>query len=358
MAFYLHLIGAMTSNVRKYLNVIFQVLCWMTTASVIVFWLYKFSLNQDYSVIEYKKYHQDEADVYPMLSLCFKNPFDSDKIATNDTQINGTSYLEFINGQYFAPKMLDIDHGKIIMNISDYIDDAWIGWRNGSYRRKYDNQYHKKLFFSTFSGFWLGTFYHCYGLQVIPDGQVDTFTVLMNDAIFSNNRRSSRNFFTLLHYPNQLLRSMRSIKYSWKKRRRNSTYSMRFLVNRMEVVKRRNKRRTPCNENWKNHDDEVLLRHIQEGGCRAPYQNIQTPIPVCSNGSKIKKAGISLRTDEYGRWPPCIGMEKIIYSYEEADLSDTEWSGTGDVWIGLYFNDPYFVEVSQERLVSLKCILM
>ena len=108
----------MTTNFMKYLNLTFQILCWMTTASVIVFWLYKFSLNQDYSVIEYKKYHEDESDVYPMLSLWFKNPFDSDKIATDDTQINATSYLEFINGQYFAPKMLDIEHGKIIMNIS------------------------------------------------------------------------------------------------------------------------------------------------------------------------------------------------------------------------------------------------
>ena len=63
----------------------------------------------------------------------------------------------------------------------------------------------------------------------------------------------------------------------------------------------------------------------------------------------MKKARFELRYDEYGNAPPCTSMEKITYSYEEFDLSNTKWSGTGNFWIGIHHQNRNFKNIVQIR---------
>ena len=97
-------------------------------------------------------------------------------------------------------------------------------------------------------------------------------------------------FFTLLHYPNQLLLSASSAKYDWIQRPDNSTYSMRFKIEGMEVLKKRNKNNDPCTDNWQIYDFDVLAEHVQEMKCRAPYHNSSDHFPLCSTYEELQKA--------------------------------------------------------------------
>ena len=61
----------------KKLSLVFHGVCWIATTSVVSYWIYIFSLNEDLCVVDYKKYYQEKTDHYPVLSLCFENPFSS-----------------------------------------------------------------------------------------------------------------------------------------------------------------------------------------------------------------------------------------------------------------------------------------
>lgn len=332
---------------------LFECICWTTTTTVIFYWIYKFSLNEDLCIVDYKKYDQSKSDVFPVLSLCFKDPFSSKKLSMTSAGINETSYLKFLEGTYFIPEMLDIDYKNITIDISDNLVAHWAQFRNGSYEEIYHVNNYRKLFFPTYAGFWGGGFpgfYNCYGMQMPPDKEIQNFGVLLKNNIFpSSMRPSSHDFFTLLHYPTQLLISTKSIKYAWPTRITNNTYSMRFKVILMEVIRRRNKGNFPCNEDWENIDDSILVKHTSDVGCKAPYQDPSKMIRRCYTSDEMKKARFTLRTNGYGALPPCKEMEKILYTYEEVDLSSTEWKGRDQFWISIFFRDQHFKEIVQTR---------
>ena len=57
---------------------IFHLICVVLTFSIIGYWIYKFTLNESIVSLEYKNFYDTSEDVYPLMSLCFKNPFKKD----------------------------------------------------------------------------------------------------------------------------------------------------------------------------------------------------------------------------------------------------------------------------------------
>ena len=67
---------------------LFKFLCFIITFGLISFWSYKFILNEDLSIVEYKEFN-DKEDGSPYLSqaLCFRRPFLSlDRIQMNESR--------------------------------------------------------------------------------------------------------------------------------------------------------------------------------------------------------------------------------------------------------------------------------
>ena len=176
------------------------------------------------------------------------------------------------------------------------------------------------------------------------------YSIQLKNSIFPDGRRPLHYyFFTLIHYPNQLLASLGTIRYNWAERLTNSTYDMKFKVDNVEAIRRRNKIDRPCDEKWKDYDDTVLAEHTQKIGCRAPYQESRKGERLCSTKSEMKRSRFFLRSDLNGMLQPCKTLQKVRYEYSEYDLSTTENADTNSFWIGLMFFDPYFMEITQTR---------
>ena len=163
---------------------------------------------------------------------------------------------------------------------------------------------------------------------------------------------------TILHYPNQMLYSTHTLKYAWQqKRQKNESYVMRFKIKGVEIVRRRQKRSQPCNENWEDYDNEIINNHIQKVGCR-PWYIDQLPetnnIRLCSSGKEMKEAMFVLRTDGYKVLTPCTSMEEILYEYEEStlDLKKSNWGKEGTFYLGLFFFNSHFKDIYQTRYVG------
>ena len=65
---------------------VFHLLCLVLTFSMIGYWIYKFTLNESIVALEYKNFYETSEDVYPLMSLCFKNPFKKDTDNNTDEE--------------------------------------------------------------------------------------------------------------------------------------------------------------------------------------------------------------------------------------------------------------------------------
>ena len=347
-----------STNKKVYVTtIIFRVFCLGFTASMVVRWYFKYSLNEDLSRIEYKHFYDTKEDVYPVLSLCFKNPFSKEKL-TKTYGINDSTLVDFFKGKHFNEEILRVNYNDVVFDLEDYVELYWIRWRNGTTASFSRSDIKERLFNVSYSGLWREWFFNCYGMHVpmnILEEEsniyIESFWIRVQNKIFSNlNRPIKDNFTTFIHYPNQFLLSLPTVRYAWRKRQTKSTYSMHFKINGMEIINRRQKHNNPCSNDWQHYDQRVMEAHIRQRGCKSLYHKGNSNIPLCDSKEKLQRANFPFGTDTVNVYSqPCKAVEKIYYTYEEYSLSSTTFEGTGNFWIGFSVLDPRFKEITQNR---------
>ena len=85
----------------EYLQNIFHVLCILAASSLITYWLYVFSLNEDLCNVHYKNYRENKADEYPILSICFRDFISDERLSLHNSKINRSTYIDFLKGKSF-----------------------------------------------------------------------------------------------------------------------------------------------------------------------------------------------------------------------------------------------------------------
>ena len=125
---------------------------------------------------------------------------------------------------------------------------------------------------------------------------------------------------------------------------------MKFRIRRVEVLKRRQARNRPCNENWEHYDDEIENKFTHAIDCRLPYLHRNKEIPICASKKKLQ-TGFYLRSDDYGVSPPCLEMKRItdLYTESSVDTKKHSWARKGTFLIGIYFPDEDYREITQTR---------
>ena len=282
-----------------------------------------------------------------MLTICLKNPISVEKMKTQASGINQTAYLQFLNGKEFDPEMLSVNYKNVTIDMNEYVVDNWIAWRNGS--EMYGPILNSKMFTPSYAVY-RSRFYDCYTLQVPNNKQIKKFFVFLNASVFTFlNQKPDYDMIASLHYPNHFLTSEKNIKYLWPKREYFENFAMRFIVNGMEVIRRRNKANRPCDNNWIQYDRKLHSDHIQNVGCRAPYHALNQEMDLCSTKELMKKVLWNTVKEDHGMVPPCKSMTKLFYTYEESSLLGTQFSSPGQIWIGLFHLNNEFKEILQTR---------
>ena len=63
------------------------------------------------------------------------NPFSDSKLRNNRIPVENLSYVKFLRGKEFNSTWLDVDYQSLIQNISDFVEQDRVGFRNGSHSR-------------------------------------------------------------------------------------------------------------------------------------------------------------------------------------------------------------------------------
>ena len=325
----------------------FRLCCWIATISLIFKWLYKYSRDDDLCEVDYRNYYQTDEDLTPELSLCFNSPFSQEKL--EKFGVNETKYKSFLEGDGFDSDLVDIDFNSISMNPNDYVGSNWVSWRNGTPMVNVSTEI-APFFEKSYSGFiQYAGFVNCFVLKlpsVVNMSDIENFGVMISYNIFpSGTRPPLHGLDVLIHYPNQLLRSLETLKYGWDPR--NVTeITMRFKIIGMEIVRHRNKKNHPCSEKWKSDDDRILVTHTNEIGCRAPYQNPSSKIRKCNSSKELSASKFTLSSSGYKSKPPCKMAGKIYYKYDESVYNANRF---GNFWIGIWLTGSQFKEIVKTR---------
>jgi hypothetical protein len=319
----------------KVFSYAFNFLCISLTFGLIVFWIYKFTLNEDLSIVEYQEYQKNVNDDFPLLSLCFRNPFVDDKGA----RMNETTrrHLEkYLLGTVESTEITHGEYSKMTFELKDFVKRYYILWRTGSSESFLPSDYQWKNVSKSFSGFWMGKFFKCFSLEY-PSKFATTFSVEIENSVFPDGVRPRiYDFIAIFHYPNQILRTSHFSKYIWNNVRtqNGSIYESVFIADNVEIVQRRKR----CSQNWANHDAEVMEHFVQKVGCTPPYYVSKSVLPLCTNNVELKNIsdGISIGNNHRMISPPCKSMENINFKYDEVDWKGTVYGSTnGTFWMTL-----------------------
>ena len=318
-----------------------------------LFWIHSYLLDKSLFDVEFKEFYDSFEDIYPALSICFKNPFQKRietelGIGTHEkivSHLSGSS--EFLNSR--------IDYENVTVNLEDYINWYWVLWKNGTDNYFSPNEYEWKFPKVSYQGFWRTRFFKCYSIE-IPETNLDAVSVSISSDIFPQRIRPDyNNFLIVLHYPNQMFRPSLTKKSTFTEARDDKIgYTMEIKPENVEIFRRRKN----CFNNWKDYDEHLKEHFIDNVGCRPPYQTSKKNLSICSTRQQLKNIARNLTLSEHREFPPpCKGMEKINYKYTEIVANDsTRGYEPGYFWVSLEKNELIFKVIIRD-LGHLSCML-
>ena len=368
----------MSDNTKRCVIWSYNCLCITATLGMLIYCVLQYVLNKDVSIIDFKEFREKADFIYPTITLCFPTNFLEHKLLDNEKGIDVTSYRKFLIGEYWQDNMLDVDFDNVTTRIEDYfigvsiwsfysLDSGWVEYRfdkiNAEFKPTVDSDL--RSFVPRVYTSFRDIHEKCLSFDIPSnlDINVNTFELLFNTSIFPDGIRPEYSEFGVkIHYPNQLLTS-RFAKYSWRKQTKNhGHYTMDFKLQNIMVMNQRDKPNKPCNKNWRN-DDRVIMRNVMNRiGCRPPHWKIEINLPNCSKKEELKQFYYLDLSDQN---PPCKGIQKVLYSYEDLDYLVNYWfdhsketNGNNTFFnIMIEFADPYFMEIKHVRSFSAQSLI-
>ena len=329
-----------------------NVTCFCAAFGMTVLWLLRFSLDEDSVQIDLKPFNFPEGQ-YPMLSFCLVDPFIESRLKEYNDTLTGEMYREFLKGDRFYKDIENIDFDNVTLNLADFYLGDDVYFRNGSYKAGSAPNFLHEIPQVTFTGFYEPLFLKCYGLK---SSVVNHYAVSFkfNSSIFPNGIRPHLGYSIVLivHLPNQLVVSGNYGKYTWNKRTEKQEHYMDFSLTQLEILKRRKKSQDPCLSDDLDFDEAIVNDHLENVGCKAPYQKTNRIWETCRSKEKMKEASSNLM----GKTKPkkaCKSAASIIFAYHEQDF---DVMGSDWFHVTLWFPDQY-KEIVMVKAVDIETVI-
>ena len=262
----------------------FMLTCWC---------FYKYVKDDDVSLVNYKRYHDDKDSIYPSLTLCFNNPFLNDKLESVGEGINTTTYSKFLEGLHWDNRLVRINYDDVTIDIDKYIDGVRIVLANGTV---YDNNNYPrdKMYYISMRSSSVKCF--SFDPPFLTNVGIEYLVVAMKNSIFPQGSRPMHHDFNpssgkgggfevRFHFPRQVFRSDFTAKWIWESLGHNASrkwVGMTFKLKNVEVLKRRSKSSPPCNSEWQQDDQKIMETITSSTHCKPPHWNTSTDQNICS----------------------------------------------------------------------------
>ena len=197
-------------------------------------------------------------------------------------------------------------------------------------------------------------------IPYISNKTISHFGIIFWSDIFLNSiRPHSSSFGVFFHYPQQLLKADFG-RFDWASHEQDAPYkyTIKFTIQNVLVIKRRNKSAQPCNEEWNNDDSTITKAIINNVGCHPPYSLWRVDnLANCTTKEQLKQfyeKSIKVKMSSIHP-PPCQQIEKVIYALQEFDWLVDDWIDNSTSQMGsrfevlLQFPDDTYMETKQTK---------
>jgi len=297
--------------------------------------------DESTSIVDSKAFHATEDDIYPTMTVCLeldqkmkkwhepghRLPLYNEILDSNKRK----DYLGFLlgNNTNGINNLMDVNYDEATFDLNDYVERVAIrsgdkilyeGGLKGSPSKS-------KPFFVSYRH----PLVKCFSIDIsnaVPDAAgkgtaISSFEIEFGweNPIFNKKAELVMSYF--LHYPNQLMRSTAlerdhlGITYE--------TFQKIFLVDNMEVIRKRNTRFRKCNENYKEEDDLIRQRLVEKVGCTPIHWPIEKDYKDrCKSADEMIQLGTPLLESinpeffkTFKDEEPCNQIYAIAYTFKD-----------------------------------------
>ena len=362
-------------NLKNILRTAWTLGCVVATFYATTWQFRRYYTIEDQTIIEYKRFHEREKDVYPSISLCWNVAINEEKLKRYGENFTSMAYVDFLFGNLVSKKdlwnkdMLAVDYDNVTTRFEDYLIEY--GYEYGFQNIPFRGLHNKEMGIKTISGLKELSFFSQKCLTIdIPFNKshsLNTMYVNLKPTIFGNelglaNPYSPHNKFALvLHYPNQLLGQLNLGKLNWYLRGPSSISGYLLRIGQMDVHDRGNTKQNPCIEGIPDYDQMAIKAGIKRIGCKPPYWNSISSFAPCSKKDQLRRFGIKFlnvsksgnKKTSFMSKSPCRRMERINYdlqTFQKNSYSDVHFSGNETtVSVLLDFTEFTYKEVRNVR---------
>ena len=367
----------------RYFKMLWSMCCVIATIFTVAMQISNYLNGHDATVVEYKKFNNEEIDVYPSIGICFSLALDEEKLKSYG--LNRTIYSEFLSGNLNRTKntnveeLLKLDYDEISIDLEDIIIRYAVITNIWEQIILYDAlNVTNKITLESAPGFKEHSMFaiKCFSIDIpfIKGEKLIKAFIEINSTIFpSGIRPANANdplredmFIVAPHYPKQFYRKLNVGQQNWPIRTQNSSkrYNMEFNVRNVEIQEHRNKYQEPCSEGLSDFDDEITNWIMNKIGCKPPYwKYLKSALPPCSTFLQLQNTGHlvlaavfgALEMAQYNGEYPCRSLEKIQYDVHDIDFPNEK----DDSKISLVFNFKEFTykEVKSVRSMDLQALI-
>ena len=299
----------------------FQILCLVATSYLFIHDGLKYLKDEDSSLVEYRMFHDSKRDIYPSISICFYGlgVYDRKRLKETYEIEDAVEYMKFLNGDVWNATMVGVKYDDVTIDMKDYIESIIVmgmDWNpfdvfyNGYlYKWVNDNESTGEAVKSSHSSsnfmhnFPLRTTYRhaigkCFSLDLLAETIPNIQGQLINSVLieFKSIQISDVNMMYMISYPGQTLRGFVIDTEVFWNHRITSGYlrSKSFLLDIIEVYRKRSTVDKPCEENWMEDDNTIMRNIIKMAECKPPHWKISADYPICNTKEKMKNASIEV----------------------------------------------------------------
>ena len=365
-----------TPSVLKGLDICWTLCCITATISTVTLQCLNYFEDEDVTRLEYKRFQEDDTDLYPSIGLCFTMPIRKERLKHYGLNVTAQAYSDFLAGKLWNEEMLKIDYEDVIQHLEQYVKGY--GYVNLKLEEVILKSYiinitKKNLGFREFS--FLST--KCVSID-IPFNKghpISYFWIALKYDIFLGGKRldnpydhllKENQFIVALHYPNQLLGNIVTGIRKWPYRGNDTSlgYVMQFNIRNVEVLEKRNKYLKPCTHGVPDIDDLIIGNVLSETGCKPPYWNSSSSLPLCLKSEDMEKAANLIEGVAFGHvsrkkiieTPPCRTLEKQQFDVYDAPHPDNfEYKDEITMWFD--FKELTYKEVKSIRSMDRQALV-
>ena len=304
----------------KCLSFTFSMICIILTIGISIISMYRFSKDEDITLVKVTKFLSSKEAIYPSFSFCIMSPFLEKKFKVyGDDSINMTSYIKFLDGTLWDDRFLRIDYDNVTVSLFDNLLAAKYKTQDNSFIN--GNSYHYVSFRSSKR--------KCFTIDAPFDGSelIKNVDIELKEGVLLGGSPTKK-IKTYIHYPGQRFTAYYTIGKTFPPWKYNNTnYKMIFRVRNIEVITRRNRIHEPCEEDWRHFDQHIMEGMKNKAGCCPPHWKRNLDLPICSNPNQMKNFDDQPTTSEMeSNIQPCRVITRLDYdyTYSEFDINKVE----------------------------------